>query len=72
MKTGIPIHIQGDSLPLGRLYISHRQMTLEFPTGVSSRVIDSLFPGAQWASIEETDGKIKKARIVRLWWVPKA
>lgn len=44
---GIPIHIEGDKHPLGRLYISHRQMWLEFPTGVSKSVIESLFPGAQ-------------------------
>ena len=70
---GIPIHIQGDpKYPIGRLYIRHRQMHLEFPIGVTSRVIDSLFPGAQWVADEESDGRVTKARIVRLWWVPSS
>jgi hypothetical protein len=68
---GIPIRIQEDTHPLGRLYISHRQMWLEFPTGVSRRVIDDLFPGAEIrVDEEEQDGRITKARIVSFVWRP--
>lgn len=73
---GIPIRIEGDTLPLGRLYISHRQMWLEFPTGVSRRVIETLFPGAEIEVDEErcTAGRgdlIVKARIVGFVWRPQ-
>lgn len=67
---GIPIRIAGDKYPLGRLYISHRQMWLEFPTGVSRRVIDGLFPGAEILVDEEQDGRVSKARIVAFVWRP--
>lgn len=68
---GIPIRIEGDRLPLGRLYISHRQMWLEFPTGVTRRVVDSLFPCAE-IEVDEEDqaGRIVKARVVAFVWRP--
>jgi hypothetical protein len=74
--SGIPIRIEGDSLPLGRLYISHRQMWLEFPTGVARRVVEDLFPGAQIEVDEERytadrGDLIIKARIVGFVWRPK-
>ena len=59
---------------IGRLYIHHRQMRLEFPTGVTRRVIDSLFPSAEIVVEEETyrDNRdlILKARIVSYQWTP--
>lgn len=58
-------------MPLGRLYISHRQMWLEFPTGVSRRVVQSIFPTAEIVIDQEDDqDRILKARIVGFWWIP--
>lgn len=69
---GIPIRIKGDpKYPIGRLYIHHRQMLLEFPMGISSRVLTSLFPCAEIVIDEEREGRIHRAHIVGFEWRPE-